>query len=199
MPPIRVSASRTCVLLRRDLALVVEILEAAAAARRVMGARRLDALRRRLEHLRRERLGEAALDLRHPRTHPVARKPAADEDDEAVQARDAVAAVRERVDLQLELVVPLHRRGHRSEGSCASLRVAARHRNGAEHRQADRVAERQQGRGPAAKRELVALAPDDARQRGTGQVLGDRIGVADVREDEPRQYGDERFDDEESR
>ena len=56
-------------LLRRDLRLVGEILEAAAAAGRVVRARRLDALRRRLEHLGRERLGVAALHLRHARAH----------------------------------------------------------------------------------------------------------------------------------
>ena len=100
-------------LLRGDLALVREILETAAAARRVVGARRLDALGRGLEHLRGQRLGEAALHLRHTRTHTVAGQAAADEHDEAVQARDTVAAVGERVDLKLELVVPLHRRGHR--------------------------------------------------------------------------------------
>ena len=70
-----------------------------------MRARSLDALRGRLEHLGRERLREAALHLRHPRPHAVARQPAADEDDEAVQARDPVAAVGERVDLELDLVV----------------------------------------------------------------------------------------------
>ena len=42
----------------------------------------------------------------------VAGKTAADEDDEAVQARDAVAAVGERVDLELDLLVLAHRSGH---------------------------------------------------------------------------------------
>ena len=40
-------------------------------------------------------------------------RPRADEDDEAVQARDAVPAEGERVDLELELLVPVYgRRGH---------------------------------------------------------------------------------------
>ena len=37
------------------------------------------------------------------RAHDVAREPAADEDDEAVQPRDAVPAVGERLDLEIEL------------------------------------------------------------------------------------------------
>ena len=58
--------------LRGDLHCVVEILEAAAAAGRVVRARGLDALGRRLQHLRRERLGEAALHLRHASADAVA-------------------------------------------------------------------------------------------------------------------------------
>ena len=50
-----------------------------------MGARRLDAVLRRLEHVDGERLGEAALHLRHPGPDAVAGQPAADEDDEPVQ------------------------------------------------------------------------------------------------------------------
>ena len=113
-----------------------------------MRARRLDALRRRVEHLGRERLGEAALHLRHARAHAIARQPAPDEDDEAVQARDAVAAVGERVDLELDLLVHLHRRGHRRR---VVLRVAAGDREGGQERQRDRVADREQ-RGAAAVR-----------------------------------------------
>ncbi len=56
-----------------------------------------------LEHLGRERLGVAALDLRDPRAHAVAREATPHEDDEAVEPRDAVAAERERVDVELEL------------------------------------------------------------------------------------------------
>ena len=98
--------------LRRDLCLVGEILEAAAAAVRVVLARSLDARRARLHDLDGERLGVVALHLRHTRAHGVAGQPALDEDDEAVQARDAVAAVGERVDLELELFVDGDRRGH---------------------------------------------------------------------------------------
>ena len=39
-------------------------------------------------------------------------RPAPDEDDEAVEARDPVPAVGERVDPELELLVALHRRSH---------------------------------------------------------------------------------------
>ena len=54
----------------------------------------------------------AALHLRHARAHRVAGQPAADEDDEAVQARDAVPAEGERVDRELELLVLGDGRGH---------------------------------------------------------------------------------------
>ena len=57
----------------------------------------------------------AALHLRHARAHRVAGQAAADEDDEPVQPRDAVAAVRERVDVELELLVPGHGRRHGPE------------------------------------------------------------------------------------
>ena len=91
-------------LLLRELRLVGEVLEAAAAAGGEVRARRVDALRPRPEHLGRERLGVAALDLRHPRADAVARQPPPHEDDEAVEPRDAVAAERERVDVELELL-----------------------------------------------------------------------------------------------
>ena len=116
------------VFLRRSLHRVVEILEAAAAAGRVVRARRLDALRRRLEHLRRERLGEPALHLRHARAHAIARKPAPDEDDEAVQARDAVAAVGERVDLELELLVHASPARPSPQGTSGDVAAAVRRR-----------------------------------------------------------------------
>ena len=86
----------------------------ATAAGRVVRARRLDALRRPVEHLGHERLGEAALHLRHASAHTIARKPAPDEDDEPVQACDAVAAVGERVDAELELLSLGYRCGHDS-------------------------------------------------------------------------------------
>ena len=100
------------ILLRLDLGLVSKILETAAAAGRVMGARRLDALGARLDNLDGERLGMAPLDLRDASAHRVAGESAPDEDDEAVQPRDAVAAVGERVDVELEFLILRNRRGH---------------------------------------------------------------------------------------
>jgi hypothetical protein len=75
-------------------------------------AGRLDTLRGRLEHIGHERLREAALHLRHAGAHAVARQPAPDEDDEAVQPGDAVAPVGDGIDLELDLVVLAHRGGH---------------------------------------------------------------------------------------
>jgi hypothetical protein len=99
-------------LLRLDLYGVVEVLEAAAAAGRVVLARSDDPVRARRQHLGRECLGEAALDLCHTRAHPVARQPAPHEDDEPIVARDAVPAVGERLDVELELLVSGNGRGH---------------------------------------------------------------------------------------
>ncbi len=90
-------------LLLRDLFLVGEILEAAAAAGRVVGARGVDAERAAGDDLLGDRLGEPPLHLRHSGTDRVARQPAPDEDDEAVEAGDAVAAERQRVDAKLDL------------------------------------------------------------------------------------------------
>jgi hypothetical protein len=53
----------------------------------------------------------AALDLRDAGADAVAGQAAADEDDEAVCARDAVAAERERLDVELEFVSLCNRRG----------------------------------------------------------------------------------------
>ena len=91
-PPQRISYLRG---LRLGLSLVREILKAAASAGRVMLTRRVDAQRARLQHLGRERFRVASLHLGHPRAHRVTGKAAPHEDDEAVQSRDAVAAVRE--------------------------------------------------------------------------------------------------------
>ena len=99
MPPSRRSASATCASFAAELRLVGEVLEAAAAARGVVRARRVDAVRPGREDFGGERLGVAALDLRHARADRVARKAAPDEDDEAVQTRDTVAAVGERLDV----------------------------------------------------------------------------------------------------
>jgi hypothetical protein len=87
-------------------------LEAAPAARGKVGAGRVDPLRPRPEHLGRERLGVAALDLRDPRPDAVARQPTPHEDDEAVQPRDSVPPEGERVDIELELVAFRDGRSH---------------------------------------------------------------------------------------
>ena len=92
-------------LLGRDLRLVGEILETAAAAGGVVDARRLDPLRPLPDDLDRQRLRVVPLHVRHPRAHRVPGQAAADEDDEPVQAGDAVPAVGERVDLELELLI----------------------------------------------------------------------------------------------
>ena len=113
-------------LLRRDLSLVVEILEAAAAAGRVVVARRLHPLRARLEHLHRERLRVTPLHLRDPRANLVARQPTTHEHHEAVHPGDAVPAVGERLDLELELVVPGERRGHRPTVAQVMSRLLSR-------------------------------------------------------------------------
>src|ERR671931_128913 len=60
------------------------------------------------------------LHLRDPGAYAVAREAAAHEDDEAVQARDPVAAVRERLDVELDLVVLRDRRGHAWQGTQSS-------------------------------------------------------------------------------
>src|SRR5438270_13502542 len=54
----------------------------------------------------------AALHLGDARADAVPRQPAADEDDVPVEACDAVAAVRERLDVELDLLVSRHRCGH---------------------------------------------------------------------------------------
>ena len=98
--------------LRLELRLVREILEPAAATLTEVRAARLDAARARLQQLRAERLGVALLDLRHLGAHEIARQAALHEDDEAVPARDTVAAVGERVDAELELLSLGYRRAH---------------------------------------------------------------------------------------
>jgi hypothetical protein len=52
------------------------------------------------------------LHLRHTRAHRVAWQAAPHEDDEAVEPRDSVPAVRERVDMELELLTGRYRRSH---------------------------------------------------------------------------------------
>jgi hypothetical protein len=82
-----------------ELALVGQDLPRRA---RVIGEGR-DALGARLQHLERAGLGVGALALRDDRAHAIARDRARDEDDVALQPRDPVAAVGERVDLQVKL------------------------------------------------------------------------------------------------
>jgi hypothetical protein len=97
-----------------ELPLVRKILEAAAAARRIVHAGSLDAVGARLEHFDGDRLRVASLHLGDARSNGVAREAAPDEDDEAVQPRNAVTAVGERIDPELELLVQGNGGGHRS-------------------------------------------------------------------------------------
>ena len=83
-----------------------------------MVAWRLDAQRARLQDFGDERLRVAPLHLRNARANRVTGQAASHEDDESVQARDAVSAVGEPVDRELELLVSGNRSGH-------SLSVAA--------------------------------------------------------------------------
>ncbi len=103
-------------LLLLELRLVREVLEAAASARGVVRAGRLHPLRPGRQDLGRERLRVVALDLRDAGADGVAGKATAHEDDEAVQARDAVAAVGERVDPELDLLSGADRGGHGPRG-----------------------------------------------------------------------------------
>ena len=99
-------------LLRRGLGVVGEILEAASTAHAEVPARRLDAVRAGLEQRDLRRLREPALHLRRPGAHEISRQPAANEDDEAVEAANAVPSVGERVDPDLDLLALAHRRSH---------------------------------------------------------------------------------------
>ena len=76
--------------LRLELRLVCEVLEPAASAGRVVLARGVDPRRSRLYDLERERFRVVALHSGHARADDVAGQPAADEDHEAVQSRNAV-------------------------------------------------------------------------------------------------------------
>ena len=126
-------------LLLLELHLVREILEAAAAAGGVVRARRLDALRPGREDVDRERLGVIPLHLRHARANAVSGKAATHEDDVAVQPRDAVPAVCEGLDVELDDVVT-------PDGSCHGTTVAAPVPEG----RATRPAEVPRGGGPVA-------------------------------------------------
>ncbi len=98
--------------LLRELRVVGEILEAAAAALAEVRALRVDAIRPRAEDLGRDRFRVAALDLRDARAHAVTGQPPPDKDDEAAVPRDPVTAERERLDVELELFSLCHRRRH---------------------------------------------------------------------------------------
>ena len=89
-------------LLEAQLRLVAQGLPLAAAA--LVGARavRADAQGRGVEELDDARLGEAALAARDADAHAVAGQAAAHEEDEVVDARDALAAVGEPVDADVE-------------------------------------------------------------------------------------------------
>ena len=65
-----------------------------------------------LEHVHGERLRVVPLHLGHAGADEVAGQPAPDEEDEAVEPRDPVPAVGERVDAELELLVERDGRGH---------------------------------------------------------------------------------------
>ena len=111
--------------LLRELRRILEILEAAAAALREVRARRLDARGAGPHDLGRERLRVRPLHLRDARADAVARQAVPDEDDEAVQPRDAVAAVRERLDVELELLILVYRRSHRATVTTGTSDAAA--------------------------------------------------------------------------
>ena len=140
--------------LRVELPLVREILEAAAAADPEVPARRLDTIGARLEKRRADSLREALLHLRHARLHEVTGKSAANEHDEAVDTAHAVAAVRQRVDAHLDLVSLPHRHGHRTR--VAAVRPAT---------------------GPPA-RSLAAMASAVVRAERLSKDYGGRRGVA---------------------
>src|SRR2546430_9010417 len=71
-----------------------------------------DAQRAGLQHLGDERLGVTPLHLRDACPNGVAGKPAAHEDDEAVQPSNAVPAVGETVDGELEFLISADGSGH---------------------------------------------------------------------------------------
>src|SRR5512145_671897 len=98
--------------LLRELRLVCEVLEATATAGPKVPAGRFHSIGPRVEQLAREALGEAPLDLCHTRANSIAWESTPDEDDEAAMPRNAVAAVRERLDRELELLPLVDRRTH---------------------------------------------------------------------------------------
>src|SRR5262249_26291374 len=95
------------IFLGRELLLVGEILEAAAAAlaRAIVRARCVDTVGARLETLDGPRLGEALAAAEHAGAHAVAGKGIVHEDDEALPVSDALAAQGEPLDGDFDLFV----------------------------------------------------------------------------------------------
>jgi hypothetical protein len=116
-------------LLDLELALVREHLPGDAGVR----GERLDPLGARLEHLEGARVRVAALALVHDGAHAIAGNRAGDEHDVAAVAdsRDALAAERQRFDLQLELVASLRSRELLRSARRVRLRCAGRGVHGA--------------------------------------------------------------------
>src|SRR5262249_54692790 len=101
-------------LLVLELPLVAQVLPAAAAAGAEVRTRRLDPVGAAGEALERDRLTMTALDALDARHHPIARKRAVDEHDDALVACDAAPAGCQRVDRELELLSDPERRSHES-------------------------------------------------------------------------------------
>ncbi len=95
-----------------ELALVAQVLPAAAAARAEVRARRVDAVGPAGQPLVRDRLAVPALDALDAGHDAIARQRAIDEDDDAIMARDATPTRCERVDGELELLSDPKRRSH---------------------------------------------------------------------------------------
>ena len=76
-------------------------------------------------------------------SHDIAGESSAHEDDESVQARDAVAAVGERLDPEVELLVLANRRGHPTSIGfrCGDPPGDARHATALKREQISRVRE----------------------------------------------------------
>ena len=117
-PPRRTSASRTCASLAATWRLVGVVLEAAAATGAEVRAGRLDAVGLGSSISSAVASAKPRFTFVDPRADEIAGKRAADEDDEAVVPGDAVAAVGERVDLELELLT-----FGRCSGHAASVRT----------------------------------------------------------------------------
>src|SRR5207342_2639444 len=101
-----------------------------------------------------DRFGEAALRLRDPRAHAVSGEPAADEDDEAVQPGDAVPAICERVDAELDLLTVANRCGHRA--SVTSGHVTSGDAEVARQAECDDPAEHDRSAGPGSETRIGA-------------------------------------------